>query len=69
MKNRMVHETKRTMLIEGKLPHKFWRQAVGVVIYILNRAQLKVNCDKTPYKLWKGNPSLVNHFRIFGSVT
>ena len=68
-KNRMVQETKITMLIEGKLPQKFWREAVGAVIYILNRAQLKVNCDKTPYELWKGNPTLVNHFRIFGSVT
>ena len=69
MKNRMVQETKRTMLIEGKLPQKFWREVVGAVIYILNRAQLKVNYDKTPCKLWKGNPTLVNHFRIFGSVT
>ena len=30
----MVQETKRTMLIEGKLPQNFWREAVGAVIYI-----------------------------------
>jgi hypothetical protein len=23
--------------------------------------------DKTPYKLWKGIPTNVNHFRVFGS--
>ena len=37
-KNIMVQETKMTMLIEGKLPQKFWREPVGAVIYILNRA-------------------------------
>jgi hypothetical protein len=25
------------------------------------------NNDKTPYELWKGRPTNVNHFRVFGS--
>jgi hypothetical protein len=25
------------------------------------------NTDKTPYKLWKGRPTNVKHFRVFGS--
>jgi hypothetical protein len=28
---------------------------------------LRNNTDKTPYELWKGRPSNVKHFRIFGS--
>jgi hypothetical protein len=28
---------------------------------------LKNNTDKTPYKLWKGRPTNVKHFRVFGS--
>jgi hypothetical protein len=28
---------------------------------------LRNNIDKTPYKLWKGRPANVNHFRFFGS--
>ena len=28
---------------------------------------LKNNTDKTPYELWKGRPTNVKHFRVFGS--
>jgi hypothetical protein len=28
---------------------------------------LRNNTDKTPYKLWKGRPKNVKHFRVFGS--
>jgi hypothetical protein len=28
---------------------------------------LRNNTDKTPYKLWKGRPTNVKHFRVFGS--
>jgi hypothetical protein len=24
------------------------------------------NCDETPYELWKGRPTNVKHFRVFG---
>jgi hypothetical protein len=28
---------------------------------------LRNNNDKNPYKLWKGRPTNVKHFRVFGS--
>ena len=28
---------------------------------------LRNNNDKTPYEIWKGIPTNVNHFRVFGS--
>jgi hypothetical protein len=40
---------------------------VHTTIHIQNRVILKNNTDKTPYKLWKGRPANVKHFRVFGS--
>jgi hypothetical protein len=54
------------MLNEAKLPNIYWREEVYTTIYILNRAQLRVNHDKTPYELWFGRPTSVKHFRVFG---
>jgi hypothetical protein len=28
---------------------------------------LRNNTDRTPYELWKGRPTNVKHFRVFGS--
>jgi hypothetical protein len=40
---------------------------VHATIHIQNRLMLKNNTEKTPYELWKGRPTNVNHFRVFGS--
>jgi hypothetical protein len=56
----------RTMLNEAKLPNTFWREAVNTTIYILNRAQIRVNNNKTPYELWKGRLATVKYFKLFG---
>lgn len=36
-------------------------------MHILNRGMLRRNSDKTLYKLWKGRPTNVKHFRVFGN--
>jgi hypothetical protein len=36
-------------------------------VYILNRGQLKINSDKTPYELWFGRAPSVKYFKVFGS--
>jgi hypothetical protein len=36
-------------------------------IHIQNRVMLKNNTEKTPYELWKGIPTNVKCFRVFGS--
>ena len=66
-KNRTVQEATRTMLKEAKLLDSFWREVVYTVVYTLNRGQLRVNKDKTPYELWYGRPALVKYFKVFGS--
>jgi transposase InsO family protein len=50
-KNTIVQEMARTMLNEAKLPDTFWREAINTTIYILNRAQIRVNSGNTPYEL------------------
>ena len=65
--NRSIKETTREMLNEAKLLYMFWREAVYIVVYIQNKGRLKVNNDKTPYELWKGKPTIVKHFKVFGS--
>ena len=56
-KNRIVQETSRTMLFE----------VVVATIHLINKDQLRVNSDKTPYELWKGIPTPMEYFRVFGS--
>jgi len=56
----------RTMLKYFKLGDIFWVQAVHTTIHILNRGMLRSNNDKTPYELWKGRPTNIKHFRVFG---
>lgn len=45
------------MLFEAKLIDIYWREVVSTAFYIMNRDQLRVNSDKTPYVLWKGSPT------------
>ena len=66
-KNKTVQEDARTMLNEAKLSDSFLREVVYTSDYILNRGKLRVNKDKTPYKLWYGRPASVKYFKVFGS--
>eukprot|EP00253_Pinus_taeda_P019094 PITA_19094 len=50
----------RTMLLAADLKPRLWREAVGTTVYTLNRTQLRPNCGKTPYELWKGRPASVD---------
>ena len=45
----------------------FWTQVVHTSVHIQNRVMLRKNTNKTPYELWKGRPTNVKHFRVFGS--
>jgi hypothetical protein len=66
-KNMTVQEMAQIMLMDSKLIDIFWTQVVHTTIHIQNRVMLRNNTDKTPYELWKGRPTNVNHFRVFGS--
>jgi transposase InsO family protein len=66
-KNGIVQEMARTMLMDSKLTDIFWTRALHTSIHIQNKVILRNNTDKTPYKLWKGRPANVKHFRVFGN--
>jgi hypothetical protein len=55
------------MLMDSKLTDIFWTQAVHTTIHIQNRVMLRNNTDKHPYELWKGRPTNVKQFIVFGS--
>jgi transposase InsO family protein len=65
-KNRTVQEMAQTMIMDSKLTDIFWTQAVHTTVHIQNIVMLRNNTDKTPYELWKGIPTNVKHFRVFG---
>jgi transposase InsO family protein len=66
-KNMTIQEMDRTMLMDSKLTDIFWTQELHTTVHIQNRVILRNNTDKTPYELWKGRPTNVKHFRVFGS--
>ena len=48
----------------------YWKEAVYITDYLLNRGQLIVNKDKTPYELWYRRPASVKYFKYLAvSVT
>jgi transposase InsO family protein len=58
-KNKTIQEIARTMLNESKLRNTFWREAINTIVYILNREQIRVKNNETPYELWKGRPDTI----------
>ena len=53
-KNRIVQEESKTILNEANLSDAYWKEEVYTDVYILNRGQIRLNKDKTPYELWYG---------------
>jgi hypothetical protein len=62
-----TQEMVRTMLMDSKLTDILWTHVVHTTVHIQNRVMLRNKSDKTPYELWKGRPTNVNHFIAFGS--
>jgi hypothetical protein len=44
-----------------------WTHVVHTIVHIQSKVILRNNNDKIPYELWKGRPTNVKHFRVFGS--
>jgi hypothetical protein len=63
----ITQEMVQTILMDYKLTYIFWTQLVHTSVHIQNILMLRNNTDKNPYELWKGRPTNVKHFRVFGS--
>jgi hypothetical protein len=48
------------------LTYNFWTDAAHTKFHIQNRVIIRNNNDKNPYELWKGRPTNVKRFRLFG---
>ena len=65
-KIRTVVERARTMLLEARLPERFWADAVATAVYILNRSPMKALMGKTPFEAWFGRRPNLSHLGHFG---
>jgi hypothetical protein len=54
------------MLMDSKLIDVFWTHAMHTKFHIQNIVMLRNNSEITPYEIWKGRPTNVKHFRVFG---
>ena len=64
--NRTLVEMARSMLLDAKLPKRFWAEAVSTAVYLKNRTSSKPLQDMTPYEAWHGRKPSVRHLRVFG---
>ena len=66
--NRTLVETTRSMLLDAKLPHQFWAEAISTATYLRNRSPTSAVEGATPHQAWYGQKPRVEHLRVFGSA-
>jgi Integrase core domain len=64
-RNRTLMKMVRSMISHTSLPLNLWGEALKTTTYILNRVPTKA-ANKTPYELWTGRKSSLQHFRFWG---
>ena len=64
--NRTIVETARCMLVEAKLPSKFWAEAVSTAVYLRNRSPTTAVKGMTPFESLTGKKPHVEKLRVFG---
>lgn len=64
--NMSVQQMAHSMLDEFGTPETFWGEAAHTAVNILNKPHVRVNSDKTLYKIWYGKPPTVKNFKVFG---
>lgn len=66
--NRTLVETTRAMLLDAKLPQRFWAEAISTAAYLKNRSPTSAVEGMTPHQAWYGEKPGVGHLRVFGCV-
>ena len=64
--NRTLVESARSMLLDAKLPKRFWAEAVSTAVYLKNRCPTKAVQEMTSFEAWYGKKPGVDHLRVFG---
>lgn len=65
--NRTIVERAKCMLFDADLTLKFWAEACGMAVYLMNRTPRMRLGDKTPEEMWTGKKPNVTYLKIFGS--
>ena len=64
--NRVLMEKVRVMLIQSKLPHRFWAEALNTAVHVHNLSPSRLLGDKTPREMFTGKKPNVAYLRSFG---
>lgn len=64
--NRTIVERARCLLFGAGLEKKFWAEAVGTAVYLLNRSPTQGH-ESTPEEVWTRKKPDLSHLRIFGT--
>ncbi|MBW0518051.1 hypothetical protein O181_057766, partial [Austropuccinia psidii MF-1] len=63
--NRSVLEKARCLLLQSKLPMKYWAEAVSMATFLCNLVPKHKN-QKTPYKIWHNTKPPLHRLKPFG---
>ena len=64
--NRTLLEMVRSMLVDSKLPQRFWAEALSTPVYLRNRCPTRSVPNMTPYEALTGTKPKVGHLHVFG---
>ncbi|GJT83775.1 retrovirus-related pol polyprotein from transposon TNT 1-94 [Tanacetum coccineum] len=68
LRNRILVEAARTMLIFSKTLEFLWAEAIATACFTQNRSIIHTQYNKTPYELIRGRKPNVQYFHVFGSL-
>lgn len=66
-KNRTLVEMARCMLLDAKLGHRYWAEAINAAVYLQNILPSR-SVEKTSFELWYGKQPDYSNLHIFGSA-
>ena len=63
--NQTLVESAHLMLLDAKVSHNFWAEAISTAVYLWNRCPTKAVNGMTPYEAWHGCKPKGKHLRVF----
>lgn len=58
-------EMAKSTLLEKKMPHSFWSEAIKTAVYLLNICPIKTLEKMNPFEAFSGKKLGVKHPRVF----
>lgn len=56
------------MLHGNNVSTRFWAEAINTACYTINRVYVRPGTKMTPYEIWRGKPSNLSYFHVFGCI-